>query len=82
MATIFTIPKDINSAVVETGTTAVTGTFVGLLAVTDIVINTITYGNGMSGDSLNGKTILAGTYIVMGFTAITLTSGSAIYYIE
>lgn len=48
-------------------------------AVTDVVISAMTLGAGWSG-SMAGVTIKAGTTVMIAFTALTLTSGTAIIY--
>lgn len=53
--------------------------FYAIKAITEFVIATATLAPGWSG-SLNGKTILAGDVVLVGFTALTPTSGQAIVY--
>lgn len=67
-------------AVVETGTTALSGqNFFAVQCLTETVIASYT-SSTLSGDSLAGVTLPAGTVIFGTFTAITLTSGAIIGY--
>lgn len=67
-----------NGAVVETGTTAITGEFHCVHCIADTVF--ASYTNNWTGDSLVGVTIAAGTHLFGRWTAFTLTSGSVIAY--
>ena len=70
-----------HGVVVETGTTAITGKFYAIQALTDTVFALLTE-NSKSGDAMTGFTIPAGTTIIngLGITAFTLTSGSVRAY--
>jgi hypothetical protein len=48
-------------------------------AITDVVISAMTLGAAFSG-SMSGITIKAGDTVMIAFTSITLTSGTAIVY--
>lgn len=63
-------------------TTATTGSFGGLLVISDTVINSITGDGSIKNlsDIEDSETLPAGIYIPMNFTSITLTSGSVIAY--
>lgn len=67
-----------NGAIVETGTTAITGEFHCVQCLADTVF--ASYTNNWSGDSLTGTTISAGTHLFGRWTAFTLTSGKVIAY--
>ena len=68
--------------VVATDTSAKTGPFVCLHAVTDAVIASATAETGFSvTGSLTGVTLKAGDRIFGRFSAFTLTSGTAIGYL-
>lgn len=56
--------------------------FYALKAVTDVVIDAITGGDDVTGASNleDSITILAGDVLLLRFTSITLTSGTAILY--
>ena len=66
-------------AVFESGTTAVEGSFCALHIVENTVFNSITWPE-LSGDSITGVTILAGTTIFGDITGFTLTSGAVLAY--
>jgi len=67
-----------NSATLESGTTALTGLRAGAITMlSDTVFSTLT---GMAGDSVGGVTFPKGVTIYGQFTAITLTSGSIVFY--
>ena len=62
----------------ETGTTALTGLRCGAIQMlADTVFSTLT---GMAGDAIAGGTFPKGLTIYGQFTAITLTSGSIVFY--
>lgn len=66
--------------VLITDTAAHAGSFMAIAALeTDVVIAAMTLASGWTG-SMVGRTIPAGTSIVIGFTSVTLVSGSAIAY--
>jgi hypothetical protein len=67
-----------NGATVETGTTAVTGSFFAIQCIADTVFSSLT-GN-YDGDTLAGSTLTSGTIIFGRFSAFTLTSGKVIAY--
>jgi hypothetical protein len=64
-------------ATLETGTTALTGTWIGFTTITATVFTTLT---GMGGDALAGVTFPAGVTYWGNFTAVTLASGSVVLY--
>lgn len=68
-----------NGAVVETGTTAVTGSFCAIQVIEEATFSTLTSAN-WSGDALTSVAIPAGTIIYGAFSAFTLTSGKVIAY--
>jgi hypothetical protein len=66
--------------VLITDTNAHTGNFMAIAALdVDAVISAMTLASGWTG-SMVGQIIPAGTSIVIGFTSVTLSSGSAIAY--
>jgi hypothetical protein len=66
-------------AVLETGTTAVTGDFRAILALEDSVFSLLTASN-WSGDSTASFPLPKGTTIFGAFSAFTLTSGKVLAY--
>lgn len=67
-------------AVVETGTTAISGgDFEAIQCLADTVLASYT-SSTLTGDSLAGVTLPAGTIIYARFSAFTLTSGKVIAY--
>jgi len=53
--------------------------YYGLQVLSDLVISAITFANGYEGDSaIVGKTLPAGLYRPMMFSALTITSGDGI----
>lgn len=61
------------------GASSAYGKFYGLLILADTVINTVTFSTGYAGHSaIAGKTLPKGAYVPMRFTALTLTSGTAL----
>lgn len=65
-------------ATVETGTTAVTGTFAAIQFVEGGAFSALT--SNYDGDAFTGVTLAAGTIIYGRFTAFTLSSGKVIAY--
>ena len=65
------------TAVLETGTTALTGIFSAITMVTDVTFTTLT---GLGGDSVATHTFPALLTIYGPFTAVTLATGKAIIY--
>lgn len=64
--------------VISSSSGTVTGIFYGIQPITDCVINTITFAPGYEGDSLvAGAALLDGVVYNVGFTSISLTSGTA-----
>jgi hypothetical protein len=66
-------------AVVETGTTAVTGNFAAITVLDDATFSAIT-GENLAGDVLTGFAIAKGITLFGRFTGFTLTSGKVIAY--
>lgn len=66
-------------AVVETGTTAITGNFQSIFAIADATFTNLVATN-WSGDTYTGIVLKAGNTIYGAFTAFTLASGSVIAY--
>lgn len=66
-------------ATIETGTTAVTGSFCAIFMIEDTEFSTLTSGN-WDGDAGTSVTFKAGSTIYGAFTAFTLTSGKVIAY--
>jgi hypothetical protein len=60
---------------VETGTTAVTGSFYAVQVLTDAVFTTFTE-EGAEGDAMTSITLPAGTTIFGRITAVTASSGA------
>lgn len=77
------MPQSVGSfagAVIETGTTAITGqNFHAISALEDTVFASLTAGN-WSGDSTASMPLPKGMTIYGSFTAFTLTSGKVIAY--
>jgi hypothetical protein len=65
-------------AVVETGTTAITGNFAAITVLDDATFSAI--GGDISGDNLTGFAIPKGITLFGRFTGFTLTSGKVIAY--
>lgn len=66
-------------AVVETGTTAITGDFEAIQVIEAATFSTLTAPN-WSGDALTSVSIPAGTILYGYFTAFTLSAGKVIAY--
>jgi hypothetical protein len=69
-----------SGAVVETGTTAITGSFTAITALADTVFASLTV-TGWSGDSTAGLPLPAGVTLFGQITAFTLTSGKVVAYL-
>jgi len=65
--------------VIETGTTAVSGSFSAIQCLEDTVFSVLTLPDFI-GDSLAGTTISAGTILYGYCTGFTLTSGKVVAY--
>jgi hypothetical protein len=65
-------------AVVETGTTAITGNFAAITVLDDATFSAI--AGDISGDALTGFVISKGITLFGRFTGFTLTSGRVIAY--
>lgn len=79
------IPNNFNGesgAVIESGTTAITGYFNAITFISDTVFSLLTPAPNysFSTDTISGITFPAGLTIYGKFTAFTLTSGSVIAY--
>lgn len=66
-------------AVFESGTTAVTGGFCAIHVIAEAVFSALDWPE-LSGDTLTGVTIPAGTTIFGEISGFTLTSGSVLAY--
>ena len=66
-------------AVVETGTTAVTGGFAAITVLDDATFSAISAQN-LTGDNLTGFALPKGITLFGRFTGFTLTSGKVIAY--
>lgn len=73
------VPGSSGTIVVTTNTTAVSGTFSAIQILEDTIFSSLTE-IGVSGQSMTGFTLLAGTTIFGRFTAYTLTSGKVRAY--
>ena len=71
-------PYGLNGAVVETGTTAVTGPFYAIQCLDDTVFASV--GVNYEGDAITGVTIPKGTVLYGDWENFTLTSGKVIAY--
>lgn len=69
-----------SGAVVETGTSAITGTFTAITALEDVVFASLTVTD-WSGDSTAGLPLPAGATLFGNITAFTLTSGKVVAYL-
>lgn len=66
-------------AVVETGTSSVTGSFAAITVLDDATFSAIS-ANDLSGDALTGIVIPKGITLFGRFTGFTLASGKVIAY--
>lgn len=79
MARVVTQTAGFAGVVCETGTTAVTGSFVKIKVITAATFSTLTM-TGATGDAMTGFAFPAGFEIEGPITAFTLTSGSVLAY--